>query len=205
MKKVIIYILIIAILSTMLVGCNKNIEIVKPEHVSRGEVVDGYYVNEDMGFKIKVPENYYTATEEELDTKFDIKQHVEDDELEVFITYLAFFSQKPVDDAQDNSHIMISVEDASKYGYSDKDTYIEYMSNSKADTYRNIEGAKITLSNQTNVWLGNRKFANRTLTLDLHDLYMIFDMYAVVKNGYFLSITITASPAEWSIPAVIAV
>lgn len=193
MKKVIIYILIIVILAAIPAGCNKKVEIVKPEHVSRGEVVDGYYVNKDMGFKIKVPENYYIATEEDLDTKFDIKQHMEeDDELEIFITYLAFFSQKPIDDAQDNSHIMISVEDASKYGYADKDTYIEYMSNSKADTYRNVKEAKITLSNQTNVWLGNRKFANRTITLDLHGLYMIFDMYAVVKNGYFLSIMIGA-------------
>ncbi|HOD93264.1 MAG TPA: hypothetical protein PLT91_04540 [Clostridia bacterium] len=197
MKKFIIFILIIAITFSILAGCdNKPVNIIKPDDVSRGEISEGYYINKDMGFKIQVPIDYHVATDEELDTKFNITQYVEDEEVESFITYLAFFSKKSTEETEDNSHIMISIEDASKYGYTDKDTYIEYMAYDKSNIYKNIEGAQVTLSNQTNVWLGNRKFAHRTVTLDMEGLYVIFDMYAVIKNGYFLSIMIGAYSDE---------
>lgn len=177
----------------MLVGCdNEPSAVVKPTEVERGEIVDGYYINKDMGFKIQVPEGYYVATQEELDAKFDINQLIEDNEMESFITYLAFFSQKQIDDAENNSHIMISIEDASKYGYTDKDRYIEQMAYDKYSTYKSVEGAKVTLSDQTNVWVSTRKFANRTITLDMEGLFVIFDMYAVIRNGYFLSVMIGA-------------
>jgi hypothetical protein len=193
MRKTITFILIIALSISIFAGCeNKPSEIIKPEDVSRGEISEGYYINKDMGFKIQVPSDYHVATDEELDTKFNITQYVDDEEVESYITYLAFFSKKSTEETEDNSHIMISIEDAGKYGYTDKDTYIEYMAYDKSTTYKAIEGAKVTLSNQTNVWLGDRRFANRTVTLDMEGLYIIFDMYAVIKNGYFLSIMIGA-------------
>lgn len=177
----------------MLVGCdNEPSAVVKPSQVERGEITDGYYINKDMGFKIQIPEGYYVATQEEMDARFDINQLIEDNEMESLITYLAFFSQKQIDDAENNSHIMISIEDASKYGYTDKDRYIEHMAYEKSSTYKSVEGAKVTLSDQTNVWISTRKFANRTITLDMEGLFVIFDMYAVIRNGYFLSVMIGA-------------
>lgn len=197
MRKTIIFILIIALSFSLLVACeSKPSQIVKPEDISRGEVSDGYYINKDMGFKMQIPEDYHIATEEELDTKFNITQYVDDDEIESFITYLAFFSEKSTEETEDNPHIMIAVEDAGKYGYTDKDTYIEYMAFDKSTAYKAIEGANVIVSNQTNVWLSTRKFANRTITLDMEGLYVVFDMYAVIKNGYFLSIMIGAYSDE---------
>jgi hypothetical protein len=193
MRRTIVLILIIALSISMLAGCDsKPTEIIKPLEIGRGEVTDGVYTNKDMGISIEVPEGYYIATEEELETSFDITHLLEDEDMVSYITYLAFFSLKPIDDAENNSHIMISVEDASKYGYSDKDTYIEYMAYEKSSTYESIEGAEVTVSNHKNVWLSNRKFAYRSITLDMDELYMVFDMYGVIKNGYFLTIMIGA-------------
>lgn len=197
MRRTIVLILIIALSISMLAGCDsKSTEIVKPLEIGRGEVVDGIYTNKDMGISIEVPEGYHIATEEELETSFDITHLLEDEDMVSYITYLAFFSLKPIDDAENNSHIMISVEDASKYGYSDKDTYIEYMAYEKSSAYQSIEGAEVTVSNHKNVWLSNRKFAYRSITLDMDDLYMVFDMYGVIKNGYFLTIMIGAFSDE---------
>jgi hypothetical protein len=166
MRKTITFILIIALSISIFAGCeNKPSEIIKPEDVSRGEISEGYYINKDMGFKIQVPSDYHVATDEELDTKFNITQYVDDEEVESYITYLAFFSKKSTEETEDNSHIMISIEDAGKYGYTDKDTYIEYMAYDKSTTYKLLKEQKLHCLIRPMCGLVTEDSQNRTVTL----------------------------------------
>lgn len=202
MKKALIYILLASMALCVLTGCNGGPSpIIKPLEVSMGEIINGYYINEDFGFSMKVPDGYYIATEEELATKFNITDLIEeaedeDDAVEDFTTYLAFFSEATLENMDGNSHIMIAVEDANKYGYSDKDTYLEYMVYDKTTIYESVKDAIVDSGTLSQVWIGSRRFANRMITLTMPDFNVKFDMYAVVKNGYFLTIMIGAYSDE---------
>ncbi len=198
MRKLISLLLIISLFLSLFTACvDKDPGTpIKPDVVTKGEVSDGYYINKDMGFKIQVPKDYYQASEEELGSMFSMREIFGDDEIEETVNYLAFFSKDIIDEMENNSHIMIAVEDADNFRYMNKDSYVENMSVAKAELYRDIKGAKVSLSNQKSVWLDTRKFANRSVTLNIDEFEITFDMFAVVKNGYFLSIIIGAYNQE---------
>ena len=206
MKKVVAYILMVAMIAAFAAGCASE-----PEEVEFGWGTLDYgksYTNEYFGFSIELnPDLTFLSPQEIADANPPTDENGEvldpidvstiaDLSAEPIVQYL-YASMYPEDEeGRFNSYINIFSENMSSIGSTiNKEDYVQnYMAFSK---YL-YEGSMIEVESYPleKIWLSDRQFAKGTLEVD-YDQYTVFqEMYAITKNNYVLVIMCVYSNSQ---------
>jgi len=190
MKKPLVFIFIIIILSTSLFGCDTT------NKFGLGLLDKGHYSNNFFGFDIVVDENYTFLTQEQIlemrsaavDEKSSDNNDVKLEEQPV--VYYLYALKNPLEDTvQYNPYIAIYSEnlDYLEKRVNSKEGYIQYNMNFATNVLKKT-GIEATSSNIDQFWFDDRQFANSILTMEVGGIVMKKELFTILKGHYAITI-----------------
>lgn len=191
MRKTSFVIALILLISSILVGCNREVTF------TLGILDEGSYSNSYFGFTIDIDENYYFLTQEEIlkirNSAVDETENFGTEEIvlsEQPVVYYLYALKEPLNSARtDNPYIAIYSErlDYIDASINTKEEYIQYNMNFAVAVF-NASGFKATSSNIDKLWYDDRQFANAILTVNLEDNTMKKELFTIIRNDYAITV-----------------
>ncbi len=191
MRKTSIVVAFILLITSSLVGCNKEATF------TLGILDEGSYSNRYFGFTIDIDEDYYFLTQEEIltirNSAVDETENFSTEEIilsEQPVVYYVYALKEPLDSTRiDNPYIAVYSErlDYIDSSIKTKEEYIQYNMDFAVAIF-NASGFKATSSNIDKLWYDDRQFANAILTVNLEDLTMNKELFTIIRGDYAITV-----------------